>query len=87
MRKVLMALLNNKGGKTKDGMKWTDIVRMLSEQSSVKINTVEFAEIVKGLENESVLKVAGKMEERVIRRMFLNIKHGHSGLSILIKHS
>ena len=60
---------------------------MSSEQSSVKIDTVEFAEVVKRLENEGVLKVVGKMEERVIRRICLNIKHGHSGLSILIKHS
>jgi len=48
---------------------------------------VEFAEVVKRLENEGVLKIVGQMEKRVIRRICLNIKHGHSGLSFLIKHS
>src|SRR6266568_1167985 len=67
MRKELMALLDNKGGKMKGGMKWTEVVKMLSEQSSVKVDAVEFAEVVKGLENEGVLKVVGEREKRVIR--------------------
>ena len=51
MRKELMALLDNKGG-----MKWTEVVKLLSEQSSVKVDGVEFGEVVKGLENEGVLE-------------------------------
>ncbi len=75
MRRELMSLLldnNNKGGgkmKGGGGMKWMEVVRMLSEQSSVKIDHVEFAEVVKGLENEGVLKVVGEREKRVIRRI------------------
>ena len=69
MRRELMALLDNKGGKTKGGMKWIKVVKMLGEQSSVKVDAVEFAEVVRGLENEGVLKVVGKREKRVIRRI------------------
>jgi len=69
MRKELMALLDNKGGKMKGGMKWSEVVKMLGEQSSVKVDAVEFAEVVKGLENEGVLKVVGEREKRVIRRI------------------
>ena len=32
MRKELIVLLDNKGGKTKGGMKWTEVVKMLGEQ-------------------------------------------------------
>ena len=64
MRKELMALLDNKGG-----MKWTEVVKLLSEQSSVKVDGVEFGEVVRGLENEGVLKVVGEREKRVIRRI------------------
>ena len=69
MRKELVAFLDNKGGKTKGGMKWTEVVKMLGEQSSVKVDAVEFAEVVRGLENEGVLKVVGEREKRVIRRI------------------
>ena len=69
MRKELMALLDNKGGKTKGGMKWIEVVKMLGEQSSVKVDAVEFGEVVRGLENEGVLKVVGEREKRFIRRI------------------
>jgi len=41
----------------------------LGEQSSVKVDPVEFAEVINGLENEGTVKVLGEREKRAIRRV------------------
>jgi DNA replication licensing factor MCM4 len=67
MRKEILNILENNG---KDrGLRWGDAVKMLSEQSSIKVDVAEFTEVIKGLENEGHVKVAGEREKRVIRRI------------------
>ena len=39
------------------GVKWTELVKKLGDQSSIKVDLVDFAEVIKGLENEGVVKV------------------------------
>jgi DNA replication licensing factor MCM4 len=67
MRKEVLNVLDA-GAKGK-AVKWSDVIKILGEQSSVKVDPVEFSEVIKGLENEGVVKVAGERDKRMIRRI------------------
>ncbi|KAF8955053.1 MCM2/3/5 family-domain-containing protein [Flammula alnicola] len=67
MRKEILNLLD--GGAKGRGLKWADALKMLGEQSSVKVDPVEFTEVIKGLENEGIVKVVGDREKRTIRKI------------------
>jgi DNA replication licensing factor MCM4 len=47
-------------------MRWSDVIK---EQSSVKVDPLEFSEVIKGLEKEGLVKVVGERDKRMIRRM------------------
>ncbi|KAJ3921144.1 cell division control protein 54 [Lentinula edodes] len=67
MRRELLKIINATGGTR--GVKWTDVVKSLSAQSSIKIDPAEFTEVVKGLENEGLVKIVGERDKRMIRKM------------------
>jgi DNA replication licensing factor MCM4 len=67
MRKEVLNILEG-GAKTR-GVKWTELLKMLGDQSSIKVDPVDFTEVIKGLENEGILKVVGEREKRMIRRI------------------
>lgn len=67
MRKEVLSVLNGAGGVR--GVRWSDAIKLLGEQSSVKVDPTDFTEVVKGLENEGLVKVVGEREKRMIRRM------------------
>ncbi|KIL66697.1 hypothetical protein M378DRAFT_10046, partial [Amanita muscaria Koide BX008] len=65
MRKEILSILDNKG----KGLKWADVVKLLAEQSSIKVDAAEFTEVIKGMENEGLVKVMGERDKRVIRKI------------------
>lgn len=67
MRREMLSILNNTAGSR--GIKWVDAVKQLGEQSSIKVDTAEFGEVIKLLENEGLVKVVGEREKRMIRKM------------------
>ena len=67
MRKGVLGILDGAGGSR--GIKWADAMRTLGEQSSIKVDAAEFTEVIKGLENEGLVKVVGDREKRMIRRI------------------
>lgn len=68
MRREILALLGGGAG-ARSGVKWVDAVKQLSEQSSVHVDSAEFAEVVKSLEAEGLVKIVGDRERRVIRKV------------------
>ncbi|EJD43035.1 MCM-domain-containing protein [Auricularia subglabra TFB-10046 SS5] len=68
MRREILALLEGGAG-SRSGVRWIDAVKQLQEQSSVPIDSAEFAEVVKTLEGEGLLKIVGERERRVIRKV------------------
>ncbi|KAE9400495.1 hypothetical protein BT96DRAFT_819233 [Gymnopus androsaceus JB14] len=66
MRRELLKLLDAAGGSR--GVKWMDVIKSLGSQSSIKVDAVEFTEVVKGLENEGLVTVVGEREKRMIRK-------------------
>lgn len=68
MRREILALLDTSAG-ARSGMPWIDAVKQLSEQSSIHIDSAEFAEVVKGLESEGLVRIVGDRERRVIRKV------------------
>lgn len=67
MRKEVLNVLDA-GAKGK-AIRWSDVMKALGEQSSVKVDPLEFSEVIKGLENEGLVKVVGERDKRMIRRM------------------
>ena len=67
MRKEVMNVLD--AGAQGKAIKWSDLIKTLGEQSSVKVDPLEFSEVIKGLENEGVVKVVGERDKRMIRRL------------------
>ncbi len=61
-----MALVD-KAGRT--GLRWTAAIKSLESQSSVPVDHAEFAEIIKGMCDEGIVKVVGERERRTIRRL------------------
>lgn len=68
MRREILALLDGGAG-SRSGVRWVDAVKQLQEQSSVAIDNAEFAEVVKTLEGEGLVKILGERERRVIRKV------------------
>lgn len=62
---VLDEMLRSGGG----GARYGDVVRTLSEQSSVPVEGQEFAEAVKSLEQEGRVQIIGEGPRRTIRRV------------------
>lgn len=67
MRREVLSILDSSGGGR--GIKWADAMKRLGDQSSVKVDTAEFGEVIKALENEGLVKVVGERDRRMIRRM------------------
>jgi DNA replication licensing factor MCM4 len=59
-------LLDSSG---RQGLKWQSAIRSIEEQSSIPVDPNEFAETVRALEHEGIVKVVGEREKRTIRRI------------------
>ena len=57
------------GNTAKRGIKWAEVLNTLNQQSSVRVDPGEFAEVVKLLELEGLVKILGERERMVIRRV------------------
>jgi DNA replication licensing factor MCM4 len=68
MRRGILGVLDSAGSGGR-GMKWAQAIKLLGEQSSVKVDAAEFTEVIKALENEGLVKVIGEREKRMIRKM------------------
>ena len=67
VKKEVLNMLDAGGGGAKGkAMKWSDIMKTLGEQRSVKVDPVEFSGVIKELENEGV---AGARDKRMVRRI------------------
>ncbi|KAG8986724.1 DNA replication licensing factor, mcm4 component [Tulasnella sp. JGI-2019a] len=65
LKRELVKMLNSmSSGK---GVRWTEAMKQLQEQSSVTVESAEFTEAVKALENDGLIKVVGERDKRVIR--------------------
>jgi DNA replication licensing factor MCM4 len=53
----------------RQGLRWTAAIRALEQQSTVPIDHAEFAEVIKGLTDEGVVRIVGEREKRTIRRL------------------
>ena len=67
MRREVMALLEGPAGMR--GVRWTELVRMLGEQSSIAVDSGEFSETIRALETEGIVKVMGERERRTVKRV------------------
>ena len=69
VQRELLAMLDGAGGAKSWGIRWGDMIRQLGEQSSIRMDGAEFAEIIKALENEGLIAVIGERNKRMIRKV------------------
>ncbi|OCF45555.1 minichromosome maintenance protein 4 (cell division control protein 54) [Kwoniella heveanensis CBS 569] len=67
MKREILALIDSAGSRS--GLKWSAAIKGLEQQSTVPIDHAEFAEVVRGLVEEGVVKVVGERERRTLRRL------------------
>ncbi|KAG8835838.1 hypothetical protein FRC17_000802 [Serendipita sp. 399] len=65
--KEIIAMLDSPGGRK--GMKWSDALAAVNEQSSILVDPSEFTAVIKALEDEGLVKVIGDRERRMIKRL------------------
>ncbi|OXH22490.1 minichromosome maintenance protein 4 (cell division control protein 54) [Cryptococcus neoformans] len=51
------------------GIRWAAVIDELNKQSSVPVDHAQFAEIIRELEEESIVKVMGERERRIIKSL------------------
>lgn len=68
MRKAVLVMLDGSAGGTR-GVRWADALQQLESQSSVRISSAEFQQVIRELEQEGLVKVVGERERRMIRRV------------------
>ena len=66
LRKEILNMLEGAGGTR--GVRWNDALKRMEEQSSVRLTSQEFADVVREMQTEGLVKVIGEREKRVIRR-------------------
>ncbi|PCH37479.1 MCM-domain-containing protein [Wolfiporia cocos MD-104 SS10] len=68
MRKAVLAMLDGGAGGTR-GVRWTDAMQQLEKQSSIRVSTADFQQVIRELEQEGLVKVVGERDRRTIRRV------------------
>ncbi|KDQ56636.1 hypothetical protein JAAARDRAFT_70353 [Jaapia argillacea MUCL 33604] len=66
MRKEMLSVLDKGNSR---GIKWSDAIKKLEGQSSVRLDHQEFTAVILDLEREGLVKVVGERDKRVIRRV------------------
>ena len=66
MKREILALVDSSG---RLGLRWTAAIKNLEGQSATPVDHAEFAEVVKGLVDEGIVKIVGEKERRTIRRL------------------
>ncbi|KAM0747173.1 MCM-domain-containing protein [Meredithblackwellia eburnea MCA 4105] len=64
LRREILQLLETK----EKGMRWNEVIKSMEAQSSLPIDSSEFSEVIKALENDGSVKVHGDRDRRTIRR-------------------
>lgn len=66
LKREILGLVDAAG---RTGLRWVAAIKALENQSTVPVDHAEFADVVKALCDEGVLKVVGEKERRTIRRL------------------
>ncbi|KMP00932.1 cell division control protein 54 [Coccidioides immitis H538.4] len=69
MKKEILALVEELGGRGASGTRWAEAFRRFGEQSNVEVTAAEFTEAVRSLESEGLVNVVGDGARRSIRRV------------------
>jgi len=69
MQKEVLGLLGASAAATSRGIRWTDAIQQLANQSSIRVDAGEFKEVFSAMEAEGLVRVVGDRERRMIRRV------------------
>ncbi|KAG6380325.1 hypothetical protein JVT61DRAFT_8435 [Boletus reticuloceps] len=62
-------MLDSAGSAKSQNIRWRDVIKRLGEQSSIWVDAVEFAEVIKALESEGIIAAIGERDRRMIRKV------------------
>jgi DNA replication licensing factor MCM4 len=66
LKREILQLVDSAG---RTGLRWTAAIKALETQSTVPVDHAEFAEVIKGMVDEGVVKIVGERERRTIKRL------------------
>ncbi|KAK8850719.1 hypothetical protein IAR55_004639 [Kwoniella newhampshirensis] len=66
IKREILALVDGAG---RSGLRWSAAIKGLEQQSTVPVDHAEFAEVVKSMTDEGLVKIVGERERRTIRRL------------------
>ncbi|KAK4689645.1 DNA replication licensing factor MCM4, partial [Tremellales sp. Uapishka_1] len=66
LKREILSLVDAAG---RGGLKWNSAIKSLESQSTVPVDHHDFADVIKGMADEGVIKVVGEREKRTIRRL------------------
>ncbi len=69
MQKEVLGLLGASAAAASRGIRWTDAIQQLANQSSIRVDAGEFKEVISAMEAEGLVRVVGERERRMIRRV------------------
>lgn len=69
LQREVMGVIDKMSGSNNKGLRWGDIIRELESQSSIPIDRDDFTNVMKELEAENLVRVAGERERRLVRRV------------------
>ncbi|KAI1931983.1 MCM DNA helicase complex subunit [Ophidiomyces ophidiicola] len=69
MKKEILALVEELGGRGASGTRWAEVFRKFSDQSNVEVTASEFTDAVRSLESEGLVNIVGEGARRSIRRV------------------
>ncbi|KAI1977523.1 MCM DNA helicase complex subunit [Ophidiomyces ophidiicola] len=69
MKKEILALVEELGGRGASGIRWAEVFRKFSDQSNVEVTAAEFTDAVRSLESEGLVNIVGEGARRSIRRV------------------
>ncbi|EEP76115.1 vacuolar transporter chaperone 4 [Uncinocarpus reesii 1704] len=80
MKKEILALVEELGGRGASGTRWAEVYRRFGEQSNVEVTAAEFADAVRSLESEGLIRKHPRKERALFgTRRSLSKEEGTSG--------
>src|SRR5260221_2444601 len=87
MQKEALGLHGASAAAASRGIRWTDVIQQLANQSSIRVDAGEFKEVISAMEAEGLVRVVGERERRMIRWVEVCLGYLSRSCCRVVRHS
>src|SRR5712691_7259809 len=87
MQKEALGLHGMSAAAASCGIRWTDAIQQLANQSSMRVDAGEFKEVISAIEAEGLVRVVGERERRMIRWVEVCLGYLSRSCCRVVRHS